>query len=307
MIARGSMPPKGFPQPEAAAVRAVIDWIDTAAAEAARNVKAEPGRVTARRLNRTEYNNTIRDLFGVDLRPADDFPVDDSGYGFDNIADVLTVSPTLMEKYLTAAGKVARAVVVTDRTPPQPAVLRFSAPRGEGEIKTIGGVGEIPYSPAGRLSVTYRFPATGDYEIDLSYVDRRRVPVDAGPARGHLGFGRYQPHAAARFPGGGVLRRPAELRVIRDDRASGCRNACLDAADQRRHPAHAVVHRGPDGPDAEDRAGQRAGDGRRTVRGRVPTALTREEANPAELPDLRWATRAGLYQFDRELTRRPRK
>lgn len=177
MIARGSMPPKGFPQPDAESVKAVIAWIDDVVAKAAANVKPEPGRVTARRLNRTEYNNTIRDIFGVDLRPADDFPVDDSGYGFDNIGDVLTVSPTLMEKYLSAAGKVARAAVVTDRTPPKPAVVRFTAPRADGEIRTIGGVGEIPYSPAGRLKITYRFPATGDYEIDLGYVDRRNVPA----------------------------------------------------------------------------------------------------------------------------------
>ncbi len=64
--------------------------------------------MTARRLNRTEYNNTIKELLGVDLRPADDFPQDDSGYGFDNIGDVLSLSPALMEKYVTAADRVAR-------------------------------------------------------------------------------------------------------------------------------------------------------------------------------------------------------
>src|SRR5262245_35161985 len=72
---------------------------------------ADPGRVTTRRLNRAEYNNTIRDLLGVDLMPADDFPQDDSGYGFDNIGDVLSLSPALMEKYLTAADRVARVAL----------------------------------------------------------------------------------------------------------------------------------------------------------------------------------------------------
>src|SRR5262249_16208871 len=66
-----------------------------------------PGRVTLRRLNRAEYNNTVRDLLGVDFRPADNFPVDDVGYGFDNIGDVLTLQPLLMEKYLDAAEAVA--------------------------------------------------------------------------------------------------------------------------------------------------------------------------------------------------------
>src|SRR5204862_6936859 len=66
----------------------------------------DPGRVTIRRLNRAEYNNTIRDLVGVDFKPAADFPTDDVGYGFDNIGDVLSLPPLLMEKYLAAAEKV---------------------------------------------------------------------------------------------------------------------------------------------------------------------------------------------------------
>ena len=69
------------------------------------------GRVTARRLNRVEYNNTIRDLLGVAARPADEFPVDDSGYGFDNNGDVLSVSPMLMEKYMQAAENISRLAV----------------------------------------------------------------------------------------------------------------------------------------------------------------------------------------------------
>ena len=70
------------------------------------NVPVNPGRVTLRRLNRNEYNNTIRDLFGVDYQPAVDFPNDEVGYGFDNIGDVLSMSPILMEKYLRAAEEI---------------------------------------------------------------------------------------------------------------------------------------------------------------------------------------------------------
>src|SRR5262249_33564167 len=64
------------------------------------------GRITLRRLNKSEYNNTIRDLVGVDFQPADDFPQDDSGYGFDNNGDVLSLPPVLMEKYLSAADRI---------------------------------------------------------------------------------------------------------------------------------------------------------------------------------------------------------
>jgi hypothetical protein len=80
----------------------------------------------ARRLNRYEYNATVRDLLAVPFQPAADFPTDDSGYGFDNIADVLSVSPALMEKYLAAAEKVARAAIV-HATPQPPSVQRFAA------------------------------------------------------------------------------------------------------------------------------------------------------------------------------------
>jgi hypothetical protein len=81
---------------------------------------------TARRLNRYEYNATIRDLLAVPFQPAADFPVDDSGYGFDNIASVLSLSPALMEKYLAAAERIARAAVVPP-APPQPSVRRYAA------------------------------------------------------------------------------------------------------------------------------------------------------------------------------------
>src|SRR5213079_1187938 len=110
-IGAGEMPPKGLPRPAEAEIRQVTGWIEKEFERADRLVKPDPGRVTARRLNRAEYNNTIRDLLGVSLRPADEFPVDDAGYGFDNIGDVLSVSPMLMEKYMTAANRISRIAV----------------------------------------------------------------------------------------------------------------------------------------------------------------------------------------------------
>jgi hypothetical protein len=78
---------------------------------------ADPGRVTAHRLYRNEYANTIRDLLGVEIRPTEEFPADDSGYGFDNIGDVLTVSPTLMQRYLQVAERIASRAVGGDPLP----------------------------------------------------------------------------------------------------------------------------------------------------------------------------------------------
>lgn len=101
------MPPRDKPQPSVDESEAIRNWIEAALSQVECN-EASPGRVTLRRLNRAEYNNVIRDLVGLDFRPADDFPSDDVGYGFDNIGDVLTLPPILMEKYLAAAEEIAR-------------------------------------------------------------------------------------------------------------------------------------------------------------------------------------------------------
>ena len=102
----GEMPPAGRKKPPLDQQERLLAWIDKETSGLDCTKKRDPGRVTIRRLNRNEYNNTIRDLVGVKFRPADDFPSDDVGYGFDNIGDVLTMSPLLLEKYLTAADKI---------------------------------------------------------------------------------------------------------------------------------------------------------------------------------------------------------
>jgi hypothetical protein len=107
-----SMPPPGKPRPTPEENDILLAWLDEAVSRGASAPAA--GRVTLHRLNRTEYNNTIRDLFGMDLRPADDFPADDVGYGFDNVGDVLSLPPLLLEKYLAATEKVVDAAFGSD-------------------------------------------------------------------------------------------------------------------------------------------------------------------------------------------------
>ncbi len=102
----GDMPPEGKPKPTAKELQTITAWIEQGLAAVDCTKNKNPGRVTIRRLNRIEYKNTIRDLMGIDFRPADDFPADDVGYGFDNIGDVLTLSPLLLERYLDAAEKI---------------------------------------------------------------------------------------------------------------------------------------------------------------------------------------------------------
>ena len=104
-----NMPPEGEPRPNDEELETINSWLDSALLPD----NCGPGRVAIRRLNRTEYNNTIRDLFGLDLRLADEFPSDDVGYGFDNIGDVLSTPPVLLEMYLAAAEKVIGEVFRT--------------------------------------------------------------------------------------------------------------------------------------------------------------------------------------------------
>ena len=102
----GEMPPSGVARRQDL-IDGLVRFLDAELERADRNAKPDPGRVTLRRLNRAEYTNTVRDLLSVDYRADQSFPADDSGEGFDNIGDVLTVSPVLMEKYLAAAEHIA--------------------------------------------------------------------------------------------------------------------------------------------------------------------------------------------------------
>jgi hypothetical protein len=169
-LSASRMPPSGLPAPTAAERKAVEAWASAVPGVAA--AKADGGRVTARRLNRAEYNNTIRDLLGVSLRPADDFPVDDSGYGFDNIGDVLSLSPMLMGKYVTAARKIARAAVA-EPARQNGGILAHYLSKRSGGADTNAANRYLPYSMRGSLYGTFVFPASADYEFRFRVVDRR--------------------------------------------------------------------------------------------------------------------------------------
>ena len=106
-VSLGEMPLRGAPRPPKERLDQFTHWLaSTLDAQAA--VKPNPGRATIRRMNRTEYANAVRDLLGLDVDFSKEMPPDDTGYGFDNIADVLTVSPTLMDRYINVAGKISR-------------------------------------------------------------------------------------------------------------------------------------------------------------------------------------------------------
>ena len=185
-LSTGKMPPPGARPPAKAEIAAVTNWIENLLGVTSKGKDINPGRVTARRLNRVEYNNTIRDLLGVSIRPADEFPVDDSGYGFDNIGDVLTVSPMLMEKYMSAAAKVSQLAIFGEPLPPKPTRLARLLNRRSPDATDVLSKGNyFPYSMRGAMYGNWTFPVDAEYEFRLRVANFRpnaKLPRGASAA-----------------------------------------------------------------------------------------------------------------------------
>ena len=183
-VSAGAMPPATAKPLTEAERAAIIAWINKLPGVTAGGapIEAMAGRVTARRLNRVEYNNTIRDLLGVAARPADEFPVDDSGYGFDNNGDVLSVSPMLMEKYMQAAEKISRLAVYGEAIPAKPTrLVRLMNRRSQDAYDVIseGNSGVyLPYSLRGAMYGNFTFPVDGEYEFRLRIANFRGDDAD---------------------------------------------------------------------------------------------------------------------------------
>jgi hypothetical protein len=171
-LSTAKMPPPGLPVPPKAEITAVSQWIENLLGRSNSSPDSDPGRVTARRLNRAEYNNTVRDLLGVSLQPADEFPVDDSGYGFDNIGDVLSLSPMLMEKYMNAARKLSRVAVFGEPNVPKPTKLaRFIVKKNQDDQSSNPNV--LPFSIRGALYGSFNFPVEAEYEFRIRLTNYR--------------------------------------------------------------------------------------------------------------------------------------
>jgi len=161
-----AMPPDGKKRPAVAQRESAITWLEQALTHVDTSKPVPPGRVTARRLNRTEYNHTIRDLFGVSLKLADEFAEDDVGYGFDNIGDVLSISPLRMEQYLNAAEQLTAILLGKTASPPYD---EFS----EGVFFQFNKKPRNPSDrgwevvPEGQLWLDFDLPAPGEYEVKL--------------------------------------------------------------------------------------------------------------------------------------------
>jgi Protein of unknown function (DUF1592)/Protein of unknown function (DUF1588)/Protein of unknown function (DUF1587)/Protein of unknown function (DUF1585)/Protein of unknown function (DUF1595) len=156
------MPPPGVPRPDAATYGALVEAIETERDRLA-DVKPNPGRATLHRLNRAEYANAIRDLLALDVDVGELLPADDIGYGFDNIADVLQVSPLLLERYLAAATKISGLAVGDTALPVS--FQTYDVPRGMVQLDRMGE--GMPLGSRGGASIRHRFAVDGEYEISV--------------------------------------------------------------------------------------------------------------------------------------------
>jgi hypothetical protein len=191
-LEKSEMPPKGKPQPAADEKQAAIVWIKSETAKANCEKSTPPGRVTLRRLNRAEYNNTIRDLLGLDFKPAEDFPSDDVGYGFDNIGDVLVMSPLLLEKYLTAAESILQKAF-TGTLPPLPPNRVIRAREFKESTKATPGPERTIIFSTGDVSFTHNFPRDGDYVVLYRALGKQ---IDRDPVKMSLRIDDAESHKA---------------------------------------------------------------------------------------------------------------
>jgi mono/diheme cytochrome c family protein len=155
----GVMPPQGARHPDEATKHGLIAWLESRLDRAA-ELHSNPGRPLLHRLNRAEYKNAIRDLLKLDIDVTTLLPPDDSAYGFDNISDVLGVSPSLQERYLAAAGRISR-LAVGDPTM-RPGSDTYRVPQDLSQNQHIEG---LPLGTVGGLRVRHTFPLDATYEF----------------------------------------------------------------------------------------------------------------------------------------------
>jgi mono/diheme cytochrome c family protein len=165
-LRNGEMPPKGVARSQGE-IDTLVKYVQGEFDKADRNLKPDPGRVTAHRLNRNEYANTIRDLLGVEFRAQKDFPTDDSGEGFDNISDILTISPVLMEKYMAAAERIASRALAADPLP-KPVAVEYASK--DKRIRRVDG---------STIEATHRVDFDGEYNVRFELPGQRGA--DAKP------------------------------------------------------------------------------------------------------------------------------
>ena len=167
----GMMPPSPRPRPDAATYTSLVSHLELALDSAAA-ANPNPGRPAVHRLNRAEYTNAVRDLLALEIDGRSLLPADESGYGFDNIGDVLSVSPGLLERYLLAAAKISRRAVGDPTLRPATAVYKTSPLLSQNDRVSE----DLPFGSRGGVATRHHFPLDAEYVIKVGLRGRARAP-----------------------------------------------------------------------------------------------------------------------------------
>ena len=310
-VATGQMPPAGMPRPNAARMAEFSKWLETSLdAEAAAH--PNPGRPAIHRLNRAEYGNAIRDILALDINAGSQLPVDDSGYGFDNNGDVLSLSPALLDRYLSVGRKIARLAVGDPFLKPSEEVFEPRREPNRGVAAAVPARAEwmsadLPFDSAGGLSVRYYFPLDAEYVIRI----RRgalntpvkiapvevRLPMKAGPHTIGVTFPKESLKLESVEPS--TARRSAYLPSERPEASSAGMDLRVDGMRVKRFPPDAdgvsqpILNLGIEGPyDA-------------TGRGDTPSRAKIFVCHPAEHSQENQCAQRILANLSRRAYRRP--
>ncbi len=157
----GAMPPQGLPRPDKATLDGMATYLE-ASLDASAMANPNPGRWLLHRLNRTEYANAVKDLLSLDIDPAAYLPPDDQSYGFDNIADVLKTSPSLLERYMSASWNISRLAVGNPKI-----IADLSTYRARPDLSQDEHVDGLPFGTRGGMLIRHNFPLDGEYIIKV--------------------------------------------------------------------------------------------------------------------------------------------
>jgi hypothetical protein len=225
------MPPPRAPRPDEAAYNSLTAYLEAALDRAAES-SPNPGRPAVYRLNRLQYANAIHDLIDLEFDSAGLLPADDSGYGFDNIGDVLSVSPSLLEKYLAAAAKISRLAVGDPKLSATSTEYQIPADTVQTERESF----DLPLGSRGGIAVRHHFPLDADYVIKVRLQRGKDATTILGMAQAHQLDIRLDGKRIKSFTVGGQGRKQS------DDGEEGASNSSLDDGLEVRFSAKAGPH-----------------------------------------------------------------
>jgi hypothetical protein len=218
-LRKGQMPPEGRPRPDAATLESFVSSLE-ASLDRIAAIEPKPGHIVSRRLNRVEYVNAVFDLLALEVDGAELLPSDMAGFGFDNNADVLSITPSLMSRYITAATKISRVAVASPDNRPGTRIYKTEIGGRQDDRMSEA----MPFAAYGGLAVRHSFPLDGEYAFHIRLVRNQNGLIDGMISENQIEL-RLDRGLIRRFEIGGqyTIVDPGELIAVREDDVEGAK------------------------------------------------------------------------------------